>query len=532
MALRVLSETDSPVTKLSCSVCVVGAGIAGLIAATRLAKEKQRRVVLVESGLKSLEASLSALDQIDNPSDNYVGPTKYRFRGLGGNSLLWAGKLLPLSPHDMQPRPYLDLEGWPFGSDELEPYRREIEAIMGVDTESHEESISARLDPHSLLARDDADFILRWPKIPTQKNHSLAYIFRKEIEELDNLEVWIGATVSGFDFDPASGKVTALAAINHGGKTLTVEASEYLIAAGTLESTRLLLLADQQANEAISRNCTALGRYFNDHVGLNVATLRPRKKTLANQALADRSTLNSLRHLHFELRAEVQEAAAIPSAYFDMGVELSDFSALKKAKQILQGLKRGKLDFNSSDVGAILQDFPSLIRTVEWQYLRKQKYWPGNANLQIKLWVEQLPQWQNRICLSEKRDALNLPMLKLEWEKTEMEEKTFRVLVEKARKYWDRHLSPICKLEWKPEVLSPQSRLVNLAEDLAHPAGSTRMGTDPAHSVVDPSLRVHRMPNLSVASASVFPSSGSANPTYTIMQLAMRAADAIAARLR
>jgi choline dehydrogenase-like flavoprotein len=57
------------------------------------------------------------------------------------------------------------------------------------------------------------------------------------------------------------------------------------------------------------------------------------------------------------------------------------------------------------------------------------------------------------------------------------------------------------------------------------------MGDDPATSVVDRQLRVHAISNLSVASASAFPSSGSANPTFTIMQLAMRAADAIAARL-
>ena len=70
--------------------------------------------------------------------------------------------------------------------------------------------------------------------------------------------------------------------------------------------------------------------------------------------------------------------------------------------------------------------------------------------------------------------------------------------------------------------------MVDSAVDLAHPAGSTRMGINPRYSVVDPRLRVHRIPNLSVASASVFPCSGSANPTLTILLLAMRAADKLA----
>jgi choline dehydrogenase-like flavoprotein len=104
-------------------------------------------------------------------------------------------------------------------------------------------------------------------------------------------------------------------------------------------------------------------------------------------------------------------------------------------------------------------------------------------------------------------------------------------MIEKVDRYWKAHLAEFCDLQWKPEVLNSDAGLMNLAGDLAHPAGSTRMGTNPSDSVVDPHLRVHRIDNLSVASASVFPSSGSANPTLTVMHLAMRAADAIAARM-
>jgi choline dehydrogenase-like flavoprotein len=53
------------------------------------------------------------------------------------------------------------------------------------------------------------------------------------------------------------------------------------------------------------------------------------------------------------------------------------------------------------------------------------------------------------------------------------------------------------------------------------------MGANPATSVVRPDLRCHHVPNIWIASASTFPSSGSANPTLTILQLAFRAADAL-----
>jgi choline dehydrogenase-like flavoprotein len=57
------------------------------------------------------------------------------------------------------------------------------------------------------------------------------------------------------------------------------------------------------------------------------------------------------------------------------------------------------------------------------------------------------------------------------------------------------------------------------------------MGTDPSASVVDPRLRTHDVDNLTVASSSVFPSSGAMNPTLTIGALALKAADHVDADL-
>jgi nucleoside-diphosphate-sugar epimerase len=252
---------------------------------------------------------------------------------------------------------------------------------------------------------------------------------------------------------------------------------------------------------------------------------------LTNRALNDRIGLKSLRHLHFELRPEVQEKHGIGSAYFEIGSELPDSSALTKAKQVMQHLKRGQVAASYQDIGAILQDSPSLFWAAQWRWMRKHYYWPPNANLHIFIRTEQLPHWHNRICLSDEEDALHLPKLRLEWKKTDADEKVFRVTIEKIDRYWKDHLANICDLEWKPEVLNSEVGMVHLTMDLAHPAGSTRMGTSPLDSVVDPHLRVHRIENLSIASASVFPSSGSANPTLTIMYLAMRAADAVAKRM-
>jgi choline dehydrogenase-like flavoprotein len=58
-----------------------------------------------------------------------------------------------------------------------------------------------------------------------------------------------------------------------------------------------------------------------------------------------------------------------------------------------------------------------------------------------------------------------------------------------------------------------------------HHMGTTRMSDDPRTGVVDRDCRVHGMANLFIAGSSVFPTGGSANPTLTIVALALRMAD-------
>ena len=64
-----------------------------------------------------------------------------------------------------------------------------------------------------------------------------------------------------------------------------------------------------------------------------------------------------------------------------------------------------------------------------------------------------------------------------------------------------------------------------------HHMGTTRMSLDPSQGVVDPPSKVHGIANLYVAGSSVFPTSGSANPTLTIVALALRLAAHLQERL-
>ena len=58
-----------------------------------------------------------------------------------------------------------------------------------------------------------------------------------------------------------------------------------------------------------------------------------------------------------------------------------------------------------------------------------------------------------------------------------------------------------------------------------HHIGSTRMGTSVRDSVVDTDCRLHGVDNLLVLSSSVFPTNGHANPTLSIVAMALRMAE-------
>ncbi|BBZ79843.1 hypothetical protein MANY_51800 [Mycolicibacterium anyangense] len=531
MTIRTLADAATPDTAVSATVCVVGAGVAGLIAAVRLASDPLVRVVVIESGTEgNPDPATEALDAIENPSGNYLG--NLRARRLGGTSSLWDGKLLPISRTDTTDRPWVDQQPWPFDVAELDRYTAEIEALMGVDSASYEEDVAPLLDPAGFLPRNDPDFVQRWPKRPAPADLNTAHIVRDKILSWPNIDVWLGATVSTFRFDSVTDRLESVVAINHNGQSLSVSADEFLITAGALESTRLMLVADQHSGGAISRTGDALGRYFNDHFGLNVATVRPRDHRRANDAFADRWTLGGSRHLHFELRPDVQERGRIASAYADFGVTLPETSALGRIRSAVDAAKQRRVGATAAGLSRSLPGIPDLVRTAWWRYGRKKKYWPTDAVVEVKVWIEQLPEWGNRLVLSDATDSLGQPKLRCELTKTDVNEDTLRFTVERLRAFWDRHLTDTATLDWIPEVGDPKARLVDLAVELAHPAGATRMGTDPSTSVVDTSLRVHSMPNVSIASSSVFPSSGSANPTLTIIGLAMRATDAITERLQ
>ena len=119
----------------------------------------------------------------------------------------------------------------------------------------------------------------------------------------------------------------------------------------------------------------------------------------------------------------------------------------------------------------------------------------------------------------------------MDWRKTAADRHTLRSVLLRAHRFWrSTFLDATSPVAWS--IDPDQDDLIEQTIDTRHPAGTARMGVDPRASVVNPRLACHAVPNVFVASAAVFPSSGSANPTLTIMQIACRAAESVMAVLR
>lgn len=522
MTIRYLSKSEAKIITLSTPLCVIGGGIAGLLIACRIAKSG-RRVVLIESGYTSFDADIHKLNEIDDPTGRYTRALDGRFRGLGGSSSRWGGRMIPISAYELGPRPDIAQPAWPIDTEMLDDYEREIEAIFQIDNSPYDNSGSARVDPNGLFPRDEKHITRRWAKCPDYRNCNVATLLAKQLKDLKNLDIWLGATVCDFSLDSDRGRLRGIAAQNLNGNTLSIVADDFILAAGAIESTRLLHLLDAKSEGRAFAGCHALGRYFQDHLKAKVATINRRNAHLTNRLFAYRFVNSTRRDLHLELSEHAQRQDASASAFAYIAMDLAS-SPLADLRQFLRGLQ--KRDVSSRQVLQLLGNGGFFARAAYWRYAKGQVFIPEDIDLGLMVCAEQLPVAANRIRLSDKDDRFGMRKARIEWTPTYAEEHTFRTTIRHLDFYWrNSGFDRFCPLKLTPAAENAAIPIIDDAEACAHPSGSTRMGLNPPDSVVGPDLRCHAVPNIAVASSSVFPTAGSANPTFTIMKMALWLAD-------
>jgi choline dehydrogenase-like flavoprotein len=493
--------------------------MAGLLLARKLARQG-RRVVVLESGLQTFDSSIHELNEIEDPQGRYTRALTGRYRGLGGSSSRWGGRLIPISESDAAPRDYLSLKGWPFPLGALRAHSAEIEGLFDVSDDSYEPDFLETVFPKGPFPREDRDFSCRWAKLPAFRRSNLATVLKQELQQLKTLDIWLGATVAGFRLDRERGRLAAVEARDFGGRKLVVNADNFVFAAGTIETTRLLLWIDECSGGHAFRRSEALGRYFQEHLKVDVATITRTDSGLTNRLFASHFVRSARRELRLEMTPRAQREDGVGSSFCYVSIE-SPNNSLTRIKQLVRGIQRR--EFDARNAVSVAANAGILARSLFWRYSRRQVFMPPDVVFRLQVWAEQLPHASNRIRLARKRDRIGLPMASLEWSPSEREERTFNSAKARLKGFWERTaFDRTCPLAWVGTGSVPY---IERAEGCAHPSGSARMGTDPRESVVNTDLRCHDVANVFVASAATFPTAGSANPTLTIMQLALRLGD-------
>jgi choline dehydrogenase-like flavoprotein len=159
-----------------------------------------------------------------------------------------------------------------------------------------------------------------------------------------------------------------------------------------------------------------------------------------------------------------------------------------------------------------------------WSQLKR----PAERFVRLELWhsIEQTPRADNRVTLGRRLDALGCPELEVHWQWHQEDiDQTLRAQALFARGLARAGLGRVERVlhsDGSPHLEQPAGS--------HHLMGTTRMHADPRQGVVDAQCRVHGIDNLYVAGSSTFPSGGYANPTLTLVALALRLADHLKTR--
>jgi len=541
--------------QLQSEVCVIGAGAAGVTLALELAR-KGADVILLEAGGLNANA-LADADLAGNIVDtrHHAPLSECRSRQLGGTTALWVGRCLPLDPIDFEIRDYVRNSGWPIRFEELTRfYPRATEYCHAGDCVYDFPQNSAQSPPYLVPGFiDDAvtnSRIERW-SLPTHFGKH----YRKELIGHRNIRLLTNSFCIRIELNPACRTVDSVIVATVPGRHFRVQAQLFVVAGGGLETTRLLLASNTSDSEGIGNSYGHLGRYYTGHLFGSIAEIHfagdPRKTRYG----FERDDAGVYYRRRFWISPETQKKEKILNTAFWLtnapaanpnhrsGILSAAYLALKLpylrdklAPPAIQKAFRGRSGPENywPHLRNILSDFPysaAFITKFLFKRFVPARRIPAlfiyNRSNRYDLYYhsEQTPQWDNRVSLQTDRDRFGMPRLHVNFrfhpQDIESVYRAHEVLADQLEKR-----QKLGVFKFKQDDI--HTMITDQAQDGYHQIGTTRMSASEKDGVVDPDCKVHSVQNLYVCSSSVFPTSGQANPTLTIVALAVRLANHLA----
>lgn len=227
-------------------LCIVGAGIAGLLLAEQLSRCSTMRILVLEAGASQpepLNSKLTNSADLQFQADRVVA--------LGGCSTTWGGQLLPLPKQ----------ANWPVSPSELTPFLADIEKRFHVDQLPFQAELFFRLRGRKTpsLAQAVTGTRAHLSKFIPFHRRNLAKTIAQQLRRRPHVRLVLHAGVRSVELAQDGQSVEGLRVIGPEPQTTLIRAKRYVLAAGAVETVRLLLAAWADAGLTPPK---ALGRGF------------------------------------------------------------------------------------------------------------------------------------------------------------------------------------------------------------------------------------------------------------------------------
>jgi choline dehydrogenase-like flavoprotein len=509
---------------IEADICIVGAGAAGITVARSLL-DSGLDILLLESGGKDYEQPTRDLAEGKSVGFPYYPLAESRLRFFGGTTAVWGGRSAQLDRIDFRKRSWVEHSGWPFDKDLLRTYYRKAQKSLGL-SEVDDNTLPGFESPLQDIQPAFWQF--------DEKFDRFTFNSCSDLTSSKNVRILLHATAVGLSPAENGRTIESLQIANLQGKRGTVRAKTYLLASGGLEIPRLLLASRHETHpNGVGNNHELVGRFFMEHPHARGARVFPRDARRLFEMLPRFIRHGGERYGMLLHPSEVlQEKEGILNSCFTIAVrkhpgEQQVFykSVYNKLRHELSPTRLGRAAWKTTRRASIqTQDKLG-------PYLNRRSLAKKGNGLYAVIRAEQAPNPNSRITLSDERDSLGMPRIALDWQMSGIDKHSITRLMSAFDGELQRlglgAVEPATWLADDSKHWETDPLVSNHSIGGYHHMGTTRMATIANNGVVDENCRVHGVENLYIAGSSVFPTGGWANPTLTIIALAIRVADRI-----
>lgn len=498
-------------------VCIVGAGAAGLAMAKRL----------VGSPLNVLVLSSGHAADRGRPTDHHqsiyrgtFGPllakvdpiflVRSRLHMHGGTTNHFGFWSRPLDTIDMRPRPGYRDAAWPITLADLTPYYEATHQFGRFgpfnydDMRFWERVLYARcFEP---LGSDTLTGAIMHAQYD-EALHDFQVQFAEELHGARNVTVLFNANLIGIDTgngrDHVAGLSCATIEDERPGRRFRVEAHRYVLAMGGIETVRALKLAGD------------LGNNRHDHLGRGFM-VHPLITTAARVRFA-RPVAVEVRNFFRDQQVRLEPPAIADGGYTHAAAPLVNPEHV--------------FTLDVFNAWGVLVPTPAALDAEQIGNFRLiLRFTPDGDQAMVNINWEQVPNEASAISLnpSEHDPVFGQPVTHVDWQMLDVDKRTAIRALDLCRDYLAARgataFELLTDLSGGPDhwTLPPDEAALATGD---HHMGALRMSNTPDEGIVTSDSRLHSVDNLYVAGCSVFPTGGFANPTLTIVALALRLAD-------